>query len=141
MFSKLFIFFSIFFLSAICSEDYLTGDVRDISIMGIVKRRLIITYKGSGKLMGYYLNSKDELKQYNDHNDSDKNILYGLKECKYAEFQVPNSEEIIKISPFKKINPQEVQISIMSEIVFFKIKNDGKIEILNENIYGRRRDL
>jgi hypothetical protein len=126
------------------STDYFTGELRNIELFGIIDKKLIIAYNGSEKPKAVYLRYGEELEYDKNLSDEDKNLKYGYRKSNYAEFSVPNSEEIIIVSNAKIISEfnddperflQEYTIDkggLEGRLLFFKIKNNGSLEKLDQ---------
>jgi len=122
----------------ILNKDIFSGELRDLSILGIINKKLIITYKGSNNPIVFYYRNFIFLQRFDDQDDSEKFIKYGFKGSRYHEFEVPNSEEILFVSSnhiyeiLKKEKGEFIKIindyennNEKSNIIAFKIKNNG----------------
>ena len=87
----------LYFSQAVLTAVYYergSGPIRDIQYLGISNNRMIIAYRGSGRI---YINEHGSLKEYLDTNWMQQDKKYGDKGCYYAEFPLIPFPAKIKI--------------------------------------------
>ena len=133
--------FLIFFLFIVInSQDYGIGEIRNLDVLGIIEKRLVVKYYGKESPIGFYIDEIKELDVYPLENVN-KSMKYGIKRSKFIEFTIPHSEKIVSITNkhnmtnfkynrvgFLKwiLNSKNENISD-KRIIFLKIKNNGEI--------------
>jgi len=74
------------------SQEKVNGEIRNITVLGCIANRLVVTYQGAGGVRAFIGTAHSlELKEVGDGNGSEKYHKYGGgKGFKYAEYEVPN---------------------------------------------------
>jgi hypothetical protein len=142
-FRTIFLFyFHLIYSQIIFSNDIFTGELRNINIIGIIDKKLIVSFLGSSRPIAYYYRNLKLLKSSDNQNDSEKFNKYGFRGIRYNEYIVPNSEEIVLISSnefYEKFNKDKKDLirfinqknkNENSNLIAFKIKNNGSISTI-----------
>jgi len=112
----------------------------DLKIIGIIDKKLIVSFKGKEVPIAFYLQDRKLIYRYDVSDDNKKFIKYGYGHSLYAEFVVPNSEKIFVITNkeiFQNFHSNSTSFienlsknyDIISNIIAVKIKNNGEIQI------------
>ncbi len=139
-------FFIFVLFMIIKSQDYGIGEIRNLDILGIIDKRLVIKYYGKESPVAFYIDEVREVDLF-PLEGVNKNLKYGIKKIKFIEFHVPHSEKIVTITnrynmtnfKYNRLGFLKWIVNSKNEniqdkrIIFFKIKNNGEIINLNIN--------
>ena len=128
------------------SQNYGIGEIRNLEILGIIDKRLVVKYFGKEIPIAFYTDEIKEIEKFpTDY--TNKSLKYGIKNTKFVEFTIPISEKIVTITnkhnmtnfKYNRLGFLKWIVNSKNDnlkdkmIIFFKIKNNGDIVDMDLN--------